>query len=431
MTTTPLRGQGPLPLGLRPPRTPRAMTNSRVARIPASGIRRFFDLIAGVEGVISLGVGEPDFITPERFRQAAVDSILDGRTKYTSNYGILPLREAIAEHTAKLRGVRYDPASEILITVGVSEAVDLALRATLEEGDEVLVADPSYVAYVPGIILAGGVPVPIPTDAAHDFRLRPEDLRRAITPRTRAILLGFPNNPTGAVLSAADVDGIAELAHEHDLIVYADEIYDRLVYGRARTTAGAAAPAGARAMPDERSDYGMEHESIVSRPGMRERTVYLAGFSKSYAMTGWRIGYACAPAEVIEMMMKIHQYTVMCVPTAGQYAALEALRSGEAEVQRMVAEYDRRRQRMWERFNAMGLPCFEPRGAFYCFPDVTSTGLDSDTFAERLLKEERVVVVPGSAFGEGGEGHIRACYAASLRQIEEACDRIERFLSRL
>jgi len=384
----------------------RALTNSRVARIPASGIRRFFDLIAGVEGVISLGVGEPDFITPERFRQAAVDSILDGRTKYTSNYGILPLREAIAEHTEKLRGVRYDPASEILITVGVSEAVDLALRATLEEGDEVLMADPSYVAYVPGIVLAGGVPIPIPTDADHDFRLRPEDLRAAITPRTRAILLGFPNNPTGAVLSAQDLDGIAAIAREHDLIVYADEIYDRLV-------------------------YGVEHESIVTRPGMRERTIYLAGLSKAYAMTGWRIGYACAPAEVIEMMMKIHQYTVMCVPTAGQYAALEALRTGEPEVQRMVAEYDRRRVRMWERFNTMGLTCFEPRGAFYCFPSVASTGLDDGTFAERLLTEEKVVVVPGSAFGEGGRGHIRACYAASMEQIDEACDRIERLLSRL
>ncbi|MDQ3399729.1 MAG: aminotransferase class I/II-fold pyridoxal phosphate-dependent enzyme [Chloroflexota bacterium] len=384
----------------------RALTNSRVARIPASGIRRFFDLIAGVEGVISLGVGEPDFITPERFRRAAVESIQDGRTKYTSNYGILPLREAIAEHTTKLRGVRYDPASEILVTVGVSEAVDLALRATLEDGDEVLIADPSYVAYVPGIVLAGGIPVPVPTDADHDFRLRPEDLRAAITPRTRAVLLGFPNNPTGAVLSAEDVDGIAALAAEHDLIVYADEIYDRLVYGAA-------------------------HESIVSRPGMRERTVYLAGFSKSYAMTGWRVGYACAPAEVIEMMMKIHQYSVMCVPTAGQYAALEALRSGEADVQRMLGEYDRRRRRIWERFNAMGLRCFEPRGAFYCFPDVRSTGLDDATFAERLLTEEKVVVVPGSAFGDGGRGHIRACYAASMEQIDEACDRIERFLSRL
>lgn len=384
----------------------RSLTNSRVARLPASGIRRFFDLIAGVEGVISLGVGEPDFITPQRFRDAAIASIKDGRTKYTSNYGILPLRKAISAHTEKLHAIQYDPANEILVTVGVSEAVDLALRATLEEGDEVLIADPSYVAYVPGIILAGGVPVPVTTREEHDFRLRPEDVRAALTPRTRAILLGFPNNPTGGVLTKADVDGIAAIVRERDLIVYADEIYDRLV-------------------------YGADHESIVTREGMKERTIYLAGFSKSYAMTGWRIGYACAPAEVIEQMMKIHQYTVMCVPTAGQYAALEALTTGEADVQRMVGEYDRRRQRIWERFNTMGLRCFEPRGAFYAFPNVTSTGLDDDTFAERLLKEEKVVVVPGNAFGEQGRGHIRACYAASLEQIDEACDRIERFISRL
>jgi len=384
----------------------RSLTNSRVGRLPASGIRRFFDLIAGVEGVISLGVGEPDFITPQRFRDAAVASITDGRTKYTSNYGILPLRKAISEHTERLRGIRYDPANEILVTVGVSEAVDLALRATLEEGDEVLIADPSYVAYVPGIILAGGVPVPVKTYEEHDFRMRPEDVRAALTPRTRAILLGFPNNPTGGVLTKADVDGIADIARERDLIVYADEIYDRLV-------------------------YGTEHESIITREGMKERTVYLAGFSKAYAMTGWRIGYACAPAEVIEQMMKIHQYTVMCVPTAGQYAALEALSSGEPEVVRMVAEYDRRRTRIWERLNGMGLHCFEPRGAFYAFPNITSTGLDDETFAERLLKEEKVVVVPGNAFGEQGRGHVRACYAASMEQIDEACDRIERFVSRL
>ena len=384
----------------------RSLTNSRVARLPASGIRRFFDLIAGVEGVISLGVGEPDFITPQRFRDAAIASIKDGRTKYTSNYGILPLRKAISAHTEKMHAIHYDPASEILVTVGVSEAVDLALRATLEEGDEVLIADPSYVAYVPGIILAGGVPVPVATREEHDFRMRPEDVRAALTPRTRAILLGFPNNPTGGVLTKADVDGIAAIARERDLIVYADEIYDRLV-------------------------YGADHESIVTRDGMKERTIYLAGFSKSYAMTGWRIGYACAPSEVIEQMMKIHQYTVMCVPTAGQYAALEALESGEPEVVKMIGEYDTRRQRIWSRFNTMGLHCFEPRGAFYAFPNITSTGLDDDTFAERLLKEEKVVVVPGNAFGEQGRGHIRACYAASLEQIDEACDRIERFISRL
>ena len=351
-------------------------------------------------------MGEPDFVTPEAFRDAAIRSIKEGKTKYTSNYGIKPLRDAIVEHTQKLRGVRYDADREVIVTVGVSEAVDLALRATLNDGDEVVVADPSYVAYVPGIILAGGVPVAVPTEESEDFRLTPAALAKVITPRTRAILLGFPNNPTGAVLTSADVAGIAKLAQEHDLIVYADEIYDRLV-------------------------YGTEHHSILDVPGMKERTIYLAGFSKSYAMTGWRVGYACAPAEVIEQMMKIHQYTVMCVPTAAQYAALEALRNGEADVQRMVKAYDERRQYMWKRFNDMGLHCFEPRGAFYCFPNITSTGLSDDEFCERLLKQEKVVVVPGNAFGERGKGHVRACYASSMEQIHEACDRIERFIARV
>jgi len=384
----------------------RSLASQRVARLPASGIRRFFDLAAGLPGVISLGVGEPDFVTPDAFREAAIRSIKEGKTQYTSNWGLLALREAIAAHTKELRGVAYDPKNEILVTVGVSEAVDLALRATLNEGDEVIVADPSYVAYIPGIVLAGGVPVPVATEEANAFRLLPADVKRAITPRTRAILLGFPNNPTGAVLEAEDVRGIAALAHEHDLLVYSDEIYDRLV-------------------------YGAEHRSILDEPGMKERTIYLAGFSKAYAMTGWRVGYACAPAEIVEQMMKIHQYTVMCVPTAAQYAALEALRAGEPEVKRMVAEYDKRRTRMYERFNAMGLQCFEPRGAFYCFPNVTSTGLSDDEFCERLLTEEKVVVVPGNAFGERGAGHVRACYAASMQKIDEACDRIERFVGRL
>jgi aminotransferase len=383
----------------------RSLTSERVGRLPASGIRRFFDLAAGIPGVISLGVGEPDFVTPDAFRDAAVRSITEGKTQYTSNYGLLALREAISAHTKDLRRVTYDPRSEILVSVGVSEAVDLALRATLNDGDEVIVADPSYVAYVPGIVLAGGVPVAVPTDEANDFRLLPVEVRKAITPRTRAILLGFPSNPTGAVLEAEDVRGIAALAKEHDLLVYADEIYDRLV-------------------------YGTEHRSILDEAGMKERTIYLAGFSKAYAMTGWRVGYACAPAEIVEQMMKIHQYTVMCVPTAAQYAALEAIRNGEADVQRMVAEYDKRRKRMYERFNAMGLHCFEPRGAFYCFPNVTSTGLTDEEFCERLLKEEKVVVVPGNAFGERGVGHVRACYAASMEKIDEACDRIERFVGR-
>ncbi len=387
-------------------KTLRPLTNKRVSAIPASGIRRFFDLIAGVQGAISLGVGEPDFVTPEGFREAAIRSIKEGKTKYTSNYGIRPLRDAIVAHTEKLRGVRYDPEREVIVTVGVSEAVDLALRATLNDGDEVIVADPSYVAYTPGIILAGGVPVPVPTEEDEDFRLTPAAVARAITPRTRAILLGFPNNPTGAVLTENDVAGIAQLAVEHDLLVYADEIYDRLV-------------------------YGTEHHSIVGLPGMKERTIYLTGFSKSYAMTGWRVGYACAPAEIVEQMMKIHQYTVMCVPTAAQYAALEALQHGEPEVQRMVKAYDERRKFMWKRFNDMGLHCFEPRGAFYCFPNITSTGISDDEFCERLLKEEKVVVVPGNAFGERGKGHVRACYASSMEQIDEACDRIERFIARI
>jgi len=387
-------------------KTMRPLTNTRVSKIPASGIRRFFDLIAGVEGAISLGVGEPDFVTPDAFRDAAVRSIKEGKTKYTSNYGIRPLRDAISAHTQKLRGVRYDPEREILVSVGVSEAVDLALRATLNDGDEVILADPSYVAYVPGIVLAGGVPVPVPTEEDADFRLTPEAVAKAITPRTRAILLGFPNNPTGGVLTKDDVAGIARLASEHDLLVYSDEIYDRLV-------------------------YGTEHHSIASLPEMKERTIYLAGFSKSYAMTGWRVGYACAPAEIIEQMMKIHQYTVMCVPTAAQYAALEALTVGEPEVQRMQKAYDERRRFMWKRFNDMGLHCFEPKGAFYCFPNITSTGLSDDEFCERLLKEEKVVVVPGNAFGERGRGHVRACYASSLEQIGDAMDRIERFIARV
>jgi len=387
-------------------KTVRPLTNTKVSKIPASGIRKFFDLIAGVEGAISLGVGEPDFITPEAFREAAIRSIKEGRTKYTSNYGLKPLRDAIVEHTAKLRGVRYDADREVIVTVGVSEAVDLALRATLNDGDEVLIADPSYVAYVPGIILAGGVAVPVPTDEENEFRLTADGLAKAITPRTRAILLGFPSNPTGAVLTEADVTGIAKLAQEHDLLVYSDEIYDRLV-------------------------YGTEHRSILDVPGMKERTIYLAGFSKSYAMTGWRVGYACAPAEIIEQMMKIHQYTVMCVPTAAQYAALEALKNGEADVVRMVKAYDERRKYMWKRFNDMGLHCFEPRGAFYCFPNITSTGITDDQFCEQLLKHEKVVVVPGNAFGERGKGHVRACYASSMEQIQEACDRIERFIAHI
>ncbi|MSQ37898.1 MAG: aminotransferase class I/II-fold pyridoxal phosphate-dependent enzyme [Chloroflexi bacterium] len=384
----------------------RRLASQRVRALPASGIRRFFDLIAATEGVISLGVGEPDFVTPDHIREAAIRSIRDGETHYTSNYGLHRLREAIAAQVERQRGVTYDPAREILVTVGVSEALDLALRASTEAGDEVIVADPSYVAYAPAILLSGATVVPVATDAAAGFRLRAADVARAITPRTRALLIGFPNNPTGAVLEPEDLAGIAALAREHDLLVYTDEIYDRLVYG---------AP----------------HRSILDEPGMRERTVYLNGFSKAYAMTGWRVGYACAPAELLEQMMKIHQYTVMSGPTPSQFAALEAYTHGEDDVLRMIAEYDRRRKLVWSRFNAMGLECFEPRGAFYCFPKVSGTGLSDEVFSERLLQEEKVAVVPGSAFGEHGAGHVRACYATSYEKLEEACERMARFVGRL
>ncbi|MSQ37754.1 MAG: aminotransferase class I/II-fold pyridoxal phosphate-dependent enzyme [Chloroflexi bacterium] len=384
----------------------RRLASERVQAIPSSGIRRFFDLIAATEGVISLGVGEPDFVTPDHIREAAIKSIRDGETHYTSNYGLHRLREVIAAQVERQRGVQYDPAREILVTIGVSEALDLALRASTDRGDEVIVADPSYVAYAPSIILSGATVVPVATDAATGFRLRAGDVARAITPRTRALLIGFPNNPTGAILEPEDLAGIAALAREHDLLVYTDEIYDRLVYG---------AP----------------HRSILDEPGMRERTVYLNGFSKAYAMTGWRVGYACAPAELLEQMMKIHQYTVMSGPTTSQFAAIEAYVHGEDDVRTMVAEYDRRRKLVWSRFNAMGLECFEPRGAFYCFPSVSGTGLSDEVFSERLLQEEKVAVVPGSAFGEHGAGHVRACYATSYEKLEEACDRIARFVGRL
>ncbi len=383
----------------------RARISAKVQRIPSSGIRRFFDLVGSLEGGISLGVGEPDFVTPAHIREAAIASIRDGKTQYTSNYGLYELRVEIARHLERRYGLRYAPENEILVTVGVSEAVDLALRATLNDGDEVVLADPSYVAYVPGIVLAGGVPVPVPTRDGDEHRLLPAEVAKRIAPRTRAIFLGFPNNPTGAVLTHEDIEGIARLARDRDLLVYSDEIYDRLVYG------------------------GI-HESIASLAGMKERTIYLGGFSKSYAMTGWRLGYACAPAEILEQMMKIHQYTLMCAPTAAQYAGIEALRHGEPDVEAMRAEYDRRRVYLWQRLNDMGLMCFEPRGAFYCFPNVTSTRLSSDDFATRLLQEEKVVVVPGDAFGESGEGHVRACYATSMAQLEEACDRIGRFVRR-
>ncbi|MFN8532153.1 MAG: aminotransferase class I/II-fold pyridoxal phosphate-dependent enzyme [Dehalococcoidia bacterium] len=377
-----------------------------VGSIPPSGIRKFFDLLASLENVISLGVGEPDFVTPWHIREAAMYSLERGETSYTSNYGLIELRNEIGRHLEKRYGLGYEPRHEILVTVGVSEGLDLAMRAILDPGDEVICPDPGYVSYQPCIQLAGGAVVPAPTYQENDFAVRAADIEARITPRTKAILLGYPSNPTGAVLGRGDLEAIAALAVRHDLIVIADEIYDRLV-------------------------YGVEHVSFASLPGARDRTILLGGFSKAYAMTGWRVGYACARAEILEAMMKIHQYTMLCAPVMAQHAAIEALRFGEADVEEMVEEYDRRRRVMLSGFRRLGLDCFEPKGAFYVFPSIERTGLTSEEFAERLLAEEQVAVVPGSAFGEMGEGHIRCCYATSLGDIEEAIQRVGRFLERL
>jgi aminotransferase len=388
-------------------RAPADFLNDTVRAMPPSGIRRFFDMLNEMKDVISLTIGEPDFTTPDHITAAAIRSLEAGETHYTANGGMIELRELISANLKDRYGVEYDPRTEIVITVGASEGVDAALRATVNPGDEVIYHEPCFVAYAPCIELAGGVAVPVSTTDETDFRVTAEMIRAAITPRTKAIFLGYPNNPTGAVLDRSELDAIGRVAEEHDLLVYSDEIYDRLVYG----------------------DH--EHTALSSLPGMRERTVLLGGFSKSYAMTGWRIGYVAAPAELMTGIAKVHQYGIMCAPTAAQYAAIEALRNGEAAVQEMRAEYDRRRRYMVERFNAIGMSCFEPKGAFYTFPHVTEcTGLDETSFAERLLAEERVGVVPGLAFGPSGRGHVRVCYATAYEDIVEAMDRIERFAAR-
>ncbi|MCK4242277.1 MAG: aminotransferase class I/II-fold pyridoxal phosphate-dependent enzyme [Dehalococcoidia bacterium] len=359
-----------------------------------------------MEGVISLGVGEPDFVTPWRIREAGIYSLEKGYTSYTSNYGLLELREELAAYLAGRYGISYNPHRELLITVGVSEGVDLALRAIIDPQDEVIVHDPSYVSYMPCTVLAGGVFVPVPTNMENDFWVSARDIERRITPRTKAIILGYPNNPTGAVMEREELVKIAEVARRHNLIVLSDEIYERLV-------------------------YGVEHTCFASLPGMRERTILLGGFSKAYAMTGWRIGYAVAREEIIEAMARIHQYTMLCAPRIAQMAALEAIRAGDDEVEEMVAEYDQRRRIMVKGLNDIGLACFEPKGAFYTFPSVKGTELSSEEFAERLLIEEKVAVIPGSTFGQCGEGHVRCCYATSLAEIEEALERMGRFVRRL
>jgi len=386
-------------------RRARRIISQRVESLSPSGIRRFFDLLSTMEDVISLGVGEPDFATPWHISEAAISGIEKGYTMYTSNRGMPELRHELARNLSERYGLEYDTDSELLITVGVSEGLDLAMRAILNPRDEIISPEPTYVSYNSCAVLAGGVFVPVPTTAENEFRVKAADIEERITKRTKAILLGYPNNPTGAVMDRADLEEIAEVAQRRDLIVISDEIYDQLV-------------------------YGVKHTCFASLPDMRERTILLGGFSKSYAMTGWRVGYAAAPAEIIEAMTKIHQYTMLCAPITGQMAAIEALKSGESSVREMVADYDRRRRVMVKGLNAIGLSCFEPKGAFYTFPSVKVTGLSSQEFAEKLLIEERVAVVPGSAFGESGEGYVRCCYATALDDIREALRRMRRFVQR-
>ena len=383
----------------------REVLAQRVLKVRPSGIRRFFDIINTMPDVISLSIGEPDFVTPEHIRQAGIHSIEQGHTRYTSNYGIIELREEIASMLHRRYGLTYDPKTQLLVTVGVSEGVDLAMRTLIDPGDEVISPDPGYVAYEADIIFAGGVPVPVSTYAQYNFAIRAADIASAITPRTKMILLGNPNNPTGAVIPHEELEAIAKLAVEHDLIVASDEVYSRLV-------------------------YNMEHISIASLPGMQERTLLLDGFSKAYAMTGWRVGYVAAPPHILEAMLKVHQYAIMCAGTAAQEAALEALRHGEDDVLMMRDDYARRGRMLVDGLNRIGLPCSEPRGAFYAFPSIQHTGMTDDEFVEKLLMEEQVAAVPGSSFGEAGTGYIRCAYCTAANKIEEALVRIERFLKK-
>ncbi len=383
----------------------RAFLSDRVNQISPSGIRKFFDLLASLEGVISLGVGEPDYATPWHISETAIYGLEKGYTMYTSNSGMPELRQELARYLKDTYQVPYDPNSELLITVGVSEALDLALRAIVNPGDEVIMPDPCYVAYESCVILSGGKPVKVPTRREDNFELSAADIEVCLTNKTKAILIGYPANPTGAVASRDKLAEIAALAKRHHLMVLSDEIYARLV-------------------------YGVPHTCFASLPGAREITIFLGGFSKAYAMTGWRIGYAAAPKEIIAAMTKIHQYTIMCAPTMAQVAAVEALRSGEPSVLAMVEDYNHRRQFIVKGLCDIGLDCFEPRGAFYAFPSIQNTGMTSEEFAEKLLTEEKVAVVPGTAFGKCGEGYVRCCYATSLPELEEALSRMKRFLAR-
>ncbi len=378
----------------------------RIYRVPPSGLHKFFGIAASMPEVISLGVGEPDFPTPPPIAKAAYDAIHERPIGYTANSGLMELREAIAEHLDDLYGVKYDPKNEIIVTVGVSEGFKCVFSALCNPGDEVIVPSPCFVAYEPEIIFADGVPVPVICDAAHDFEPQADDIRAAVTERTKAIFLGFPNNPTGAVLTPENALEIVKIAEEFDLLIISDEIYDRL-------------------------NYGQDHLSVPALPGARDRTVLMGGFSKDYAMTGWRVGYICANPELLEAFSKIHQYAVMSAPTISQFAALAALKIGEPYVLEMKAEYDRRRHLVVRSLNEMGLDCFEPRGAFYAFPSIKRTGLTSDEFSDRLLMEQKIAVISGTSFGVGGTGHVRVAYCKGYEQIEIALDRIKGFLDSL
>lgn len=377
-----------------------------VRDIPPSGIRKFFDLVSGNKDIISLGVGEPDFTTPWQFREACVYSLERGKTSYTPNAGDYELREAIAEYLNRSFSVSYEPRNEVLVTVGGSEAIDLALRALITPGDEVLIPEPCYISYSPITFIGGGVPVGIETFARDKFKLTAESLKAKITPRSKVLVLNYPSNPTGGIMTREDWEPICRLVEEHDLIVISDEIYAELT-------------------------YGSRHVSFAAMPGMKDRTILVSGFSKAFAMTGWRMGYACGHPELIAAMLKIHQYTVMCAPAMGQVAALEALRNGMEEKDRMVESYNRRRRLIVKGFRDIGLPCHEPEGAFYAFPSIASTGLTSEEFAHRLLAEARVAAVPGNVFGLGGEGFIRCSYATSVNQLTEALERIGTFLAKI
>ncbi|NBJ96889.1 aminotransferase class I/II-fold pyridoxal phosphate-dependent enzyme [bacterium 1xD8-48] len=383
----------------------REKLSQKVLNLKSSGIRAFFDMANEIPDVISLGVGEPDFDTPWHIREAGIQALQSSKTFYTSNAGLQELRAAISSYTKRKTGLTYNPENQIIVTVGGSEAIDLALRALLNAGDEVIYLEPGFVSYYPCIKLADGVPVPIRLTEENRFRLKPEQLEAAVTPKSKVLILSYPNNPTGAVMEKEDLEALLPVIQKHDLIVISDEIYGELT-------------------------YGVKHCSIAGLPGMEQRTIIINGFSKSFAMTGWRLGYALGNHEIIEQMVKIHQFAVMCAPTISQYAAIEAMEQGDGDIEAMRESYDQRRKFLYHELQRLGLPCFEPQGAFYMFPNIREFGLSSGEFALKLLKEEKVAVVPGDSFGECGEGFVRISYAASLQNLKEAVNRIFRFLSR-